>query len=399
MQAAAHDHHAVLVVGGGNGGSSTAGRLRRAGVEDVAIIEPRPRHLYQPLFSHVAGGTARASRASRPQEDALPRGVRWIRDAVVAVDPGAREVELESGARVGYGQLVLAPGMRRRWDLIPGLAEAIETPAVSSHYELPLAAKTSRLLRDLHRGTVVFTEPAGPASCAGASQKPMYLACDHWRRLGVLDDIRVVLVVPTPTPFGIPMIDEELSRKIDEYGIEVRFGAELVAVEGEARVAVVRGRDGVEERIGFDVLNAVPPQRAPEWIAESGLGDAAGFADVDPELLRHRRHPEIWALGDAAETGASRSGGALRKQTKALAENLAAVLAGRRPASRYYGYSVAPFTVSRRSVVFAEFDRELRQRPTVPGWRGLARERTLTWILDRHVLPRVYWHLITKGRA
>ena len=49
-------HHTVLVIGGGNGGVSVAARLRREGVEDIALVEPSAQHRYQPLFSHVAVG-------------------------------------------------------------------------------------------------------------------------------------------------------------------------------------------------------------------------------------------------------------------------------------------------------------------------------------------------------
>ena len=58
-------HHQVLVIGGGNGGVSVAARLQRSGVKDIAIVEPREQHVYKPLFSHVAGGTAITSDACR----------------------------------------------------------------------------------------------------------------------------------------------------------------------------------------------------------------------------------------------------------------------------------------------------------------------------------------------
>lgn len=54
------EHHLVVVVGGGNAGLSVAGRLRRYGVDDIVVIEPREEHLYAPMFSHIAGGTAAA---------------------------------------------------------------------------------------------------------------------------------------------------------------------------------------------------------------------------------------------------------------------------------------------------------------------------------------------------
>jgi len=394
-------HHDVLVIGGGNAGLSIAGRLHRYGVADVAVIEPRSHHRYQPLFSHVAGGTARASQAVRPQGDVTPRGVEWIRDSVVTVEPESSTVVLESGMRVRYTDLIVCAGIQKDFDAVPGLRSALDTPQVSSHYDVATIAKTSRLLRNLRAGTAVFTQPAGPAACAGAAQKPMYLACDYWRATGVLQNIRVVMVVPDPTVFGVPMIDAELERKIAEYGIELRTSSELVEVDGDAREAVIR-RDGSDERLHYDVLNVVPPQSAPDWLKATTLpaaGEAAGFVEVDPHTLRHRRYTNVWSLGDSAATLNSKSGGAIREQAKVLAGNLLDVRAGREPSRRYSGYSVAPFTVSRSTVVFAEFDDQYRQKPTIPFWRGLARERRLTWVFDRHILPWVYWHLILQGRA
>ena len=218
-------HHHVLVIGGGNGGVSVAARLRRMGVKDIALIEPREQHLYKPLFSHVAGGTARAGITVRPQRDVMPKGVTWIQDAVASIDPDTSTVALESGATISYGHVIVCPGVQHDWESVPGLAEALETPSAASHYEYALAAKASPLLRDLKSGTVVFTQPPGPGSCDGASQKPMYQACDYWRATGVLDDIRVVMVVPTGTVFGLPAIDRELDRNIAKYGIELRTRA------------------------------------------------------------------------------------------------------------------------------------------------------------------------------
>ena len=396
-------HHRIVVIGGGNAGLSVAGRLRRRGVDDVVVIEPREQHLFQPLFSHVAGGVARASMAVRPQASVMPKGVEWIPDAVSDLEPESATVILASGDRVTYDHLIVCPGIQLDWDRVPGLAASLSTPSVASHYEFDLVPKASRLLRDLRRGTVVFTQPAGPAKCAGASQKPMYLACDYWRAKGVLRDIRVVMVVPDPTVFGIPEIDHELERKIAEYGIELRCATELRAVDAENRTVEIGPTGGGQsERLHYDVLNVVPPQSAPDWLKGTSLpaaGESGGFVEVDPETLRHVRYPNVWSLGDAAATRNSKSGGALRKQTKVLAENLLAALDGKEPVTRYNGYSVCPFTVSRSTVVFAEFDDRYRLKPTVPFWKTLSRERRLSWVFDRHILPWVYWHMILKGRA
>lgn len=391
-------HHRVLVIGGGNAGISAAARLRRQGVRDVAVIEPRELHRYQPLFSHVAGGTARASSAVRTQASVIPSGVTWIRDEVTAVEPKQSRVVLASGRSIGYDQLVVCPGIRKDWDRIPGLEQSLGTPEVASHYEYDLVPKASRLLRSLRSGTVVFVQPPEPASCAGVSQKPMYLACDYWRAVGALDDIRVVLVVPGENLFDIPEIDGELRRKTEEYGIEVRTSSQLAAVDGEDRIATISGPR--PERLAYDVLHVVPPQSAPGFLHGSELSTRGdGFVDVDARTLRHPRFPNVWSLGDAAVTTNTKSGGALRKQTAVVAKNIASALRGEDATAKYDGYSVTPFTVSRSTVVFAEYDHWGKLKPSLPPWRTMWRENRLTWVLDRHVLPWVYWNLILKGLA
>ncbi|WP_375386339.1 NAD(P)/FAD-dependent oxidoreductase [uncultured Microbacterium sp.] len=395
-------HHQIVVVGGGNAGLSVAGRLRRMGITDIAVIEPRDTHLYKPLFSHIAGGTARASAAVRAQGSVTPRGVQWIQDAVATIDPDGSCVVLASGARVTYDHIIVCPGIQKNWDAIPGLRAAMDSPHGASNYEFDLAQKASALLRDFTRGTVVFSQPAGPASCAGAAQKPMYLACDYWRRTGVLGDISVVLLVPDDTVFGIAEIDRELDRKIDEYGIQLRTRTQILEIDPVEKVLTLGGAEGTaSDRLPYDLLLVEPPQSAPDWISSSALPSAEtdGFIAVDPRTLRHPRYPHVWALGDAAATTNSKSGGALRKQTLTVAKNLVAVLNGRKPTQSYDGYSVCPFTVSRHTVVFAEFDDHYALKPTVPFWPGLARERRLTWVFDRYVLPWVYWHMILQGRA
>ena len=392
----------VLIIGGGNAGVSLAARLHRYGVKDVAVVEPQDTHFYQPLFSHIAGGRANASEATRPQRSVMPEGVEWIRDGAVDIDPASNTVSLASGGQLKFGHLVVCPGLQLDWDKIPGLADAVHSPSGTSHYEFTLAAKSWTLFRGLKAGTAVFTMPSGPIKCGGAAQKPMYLACNYWREQGVLQDIRVVMVQPYPTVFGVAGVDEELNRKIAEYGIELRLNSELVSVDASAQNALIRNNaTGLAEELHYDVLNAVPPQSAPDWLKATELpapGDPGGFVEVDPQTLRHVRFPNIWSLGDAAATTNSKSGGALRKQTKVLAKNLVAARDGKPLTQKYDGYSVCPFTVARSSVVFAEFDDQYRPMPSVPKVPTWKASRA-SWVVDRDIFPKVYWNLILKGRA
>lgn len=393
-------HHEVLIIGGGNAGVSLAARLLRKSKIDVAVIEPKSQHYFQPLYSHVAAGAARMSETTRSQKSVMPRDAHWIQERVTDILPEKNLVVLSDGSQVGYQQLVVCPGLQLDFDAVPGLPEAMDGIHGTSDYAHDMVTGTWTLIQALTRGTAVFTQPPGAAKCSGAAQKVAYMACDYWREQGVLQDLDVHLVVASPTVFGMPEVDAELNRKIAEYGITLHTGTTLESVEASSRTITLRGP--VDQRLlNYDFLHAVPPQSAPDWLKATSLpaaGDAGGFVEVDGKTLRHLRYPNVWSLGDAAGTANSKSGGALRKQTKIVAQNLLAVLEGREPTQQYDGYSECPFTLTRGTAFFAEFDTHYQPMKSFPVLR-MAKERRWQWIVDRWIFPQIYWHLILKGRA
>lgn len=405
----------VLVIGGGNAGISLAARLLRDGVDDVVIIEPKDEHQYRPLLSYVGSGKADLPALTRPQAQVMPDGAAWVRDAVVAVDPRARTVALRSGTRIGYDQLVICPGSVPDWAAVPGSREAVETGAAVTNYVPALAPGTWEQTRALRSGTAVFTIPDMSAPCPGVAYKPLFMACDHWQQQGVLADIEVVLLAASPQLFGIAQIDRLLQEAVERYGITVRTGVRLSGVDDGAlryRARAGDGSAGPERVQHFDLLHLVPPFEAPAWVREAGLArestgpdatgvdpDAGGgFVDVDPATLRHRTFAQVWALGDVAAAGVSRSGAGLRKQTSVVAENLEAALRGGEPTAAYDGYSASPIAVSASRLIFAEHLRGTRLKPLNRLTR-LYRPRRLSWLFDRYGLPWVYWHRILTGKA
>ncbi|WP_024365435.1 NAD(P)/FAD-dependent oxidoreductase [Arthrobacter sp. TB 26] len=395
-------HHEILIIGGGNAGLSVAARLRRAGRTDIGVIEPSERHYYQPLWTLVGGGAASQKESVRPQASVMPQGVAWIKDAAADIDPEQRSVALASGGSVTYDYLVVSPGIQLDWDKIPGMAEAMDTPTASSNYRFDLAPKTWDMIRNLKSGTAVFTQPSGPIKCAGAPQKIAYLAADYWQKQGVLDNIRVVMVLPTPGMFGVKVFADELERVVAKYGIEVRFNSEMTAVDSAAGTAVITDNSaGSQESLHYDLLHVVPPQSAPDWLKRTPLADPAnpaGYVDVDKHTMQHLRYPEIFALGDAGSTPNSKTGAAIRKQAPVLVENLLAALDGETLAAQYGGYSSCPLTTARGKMLLAEFDYTLQPAPSIP-FIDTTKERSDMWLLKRYGLPFMYWNLILKGRV
>ncbi|MCQ4042413.1 FAD-dependent oxidoreductase [Streptantibioticus rubrisoli] len=395
-------HSKILVIGGGTAGITVAARLRRANAPGVTVLEPSQTHYYQPLWTLVGGGRATLGESARREASVMPRGTRWIKDRATTVDPAAHLVTTADGARLEYDRLVVCPGIQLDWHRVPGMAEAVRTPYASSNYLPELASKTWELIRGLRRGTAVFTMPSGPIKCGGAPQKIAYLAADHWRRQGVLKDIRVVLVLPTPAMFALPAFSEELARVAARYGIEVRLNSELTEVDGDSRKAViVDNADGSRESIGYDLLHTVPPQSAPDWIKDGPLADPdnpAGYVQVDKYTLRHERHPDVFALGDAGSTPNSKTGAAVRKQAPVVVRNLLATMAGREPTARYDGYASCPITTAQDRMLLAEFDYTMRHTPSIP-LIDTTRERRDMWYLKRYGLPFLYWRLMLRGLA
>ena len=393
-----------MIVGGGTAGISVAARLRRAGEADVAVIEPAEVHYYQPLWTLVGAGRAPVGITARPEVAVMPDGVRWVRDRAVEIDPEAKTVETGASGPVGYDFLVVCPGLALDWDRLPGAADTLGRDGVSSNYQVELAPRTWELIRPMRRGTAVFTMPSGPIKCAGAPQKIAYLAADWWRKQGVLKDIRVVLVLPTPAMFGVPEFSRVLEGVAARYGIEVLLEHEVTEVDPDRKQLVVTDRSGGGARtfdLGYDIAHLVPPQSAPGWIKAGPLAAAdnpGGYVDIDKETLRHRRYPDVFSLGDAGSSPNSKTGAAIRKQAPVVVDNLRAVMAGGEPTSRYDGYASCPLTTARNKMLLAEFDYTMKPHPTFPVI-DTQKERYDMWLLKRYGLPFMYWNLMLKGLA
>lgn len=398
--------HTIVIVGAGSAGTSTAGRLHRAGARDVAIIDPWEMHYYQPLWTLVGGGRAKQAASARPREQVMPKDITWIKERAVGVDPERKTVLLGDGSQVGYGQLVMTPGIALDWHKVPGLKETIGQHATASNYRFDLAPKTWDLIKDTSRGTAVFSMPSGPIKCAGAPQKIAYLAADHWRKEGVLNNIDIHLVLSTPGMFGIPKFADILRRTAEGYDIQVHLSSEVSAVDGPRRTVTVRnigdGDDaGREFQIAYDMAHLVPPQSAPGWVKESPLADPDdpnGYIQVDKHTLQHTRYPDVFALGDAGSTPNSKTGAAVRHQAPVAVANMKAGWQGKPLPASYDGYASCPLTLSQRKLLLAEFDYTMQPTPTF-RWPDTTEPIIDLGAFKKYGLPTLYWHFMTKGLA
>lgn len=395
--------HSIVIVGAGTAGTTVAARLRRAGAQDVALVDPAPEHYYQPLWTLVGGGLASASASVRPRSKTIPQGVTWIRAGATAVDPEGRTVTLDNGEQLGYEQLVLAPGIQLNWGKVEGLEDTLGSNGVSSNYRYDLAPKTWNLIRGTKSGTAIFTQPAGPIKCAGAPQKIAYLAADYWKSQGVLDDIDVHLVLPTPGMFGIKHFSDQLHEiATKRYGITVHFNSDLKAVDGPGRTATIRGLEsGETTELDYTMMHVTPPQSAPDWVRNLAADeDPFGYIAIDKNTMQHVRYPEIFALGDAGSSPNSKTGAAVRKQAPVVVDNLRSTAEGREPVASYGGYASCPLTTGRNKLLLAEFDYSMQPTPSNPlPFPDTTHEVTDFHMFKKVGLPALYWNFMLKGMA
>ncbi|WP_295990041.1 bifunctional protein tyrosine phosphatase family protein/NAD(P)/FAD-dependent oxidoreductase [Rugamonas sp.] len=396
--------HTVLVIGGGAAGIATAASLlaRDPGL-DIAIIDPSEVHYYQPGWTLVGAGVFDAADTARTMASTIPRGAHWIKSAVAAFEPERNAVILEGGKVLKYEQLVICPGLKLDWQAIEGLSDTLGRNGVTSNYRYDLAPYTWQLIRNARGGRAIFTQPPMPIKCAGAPQKAMYLAADHWRRHGLLGQMEIEFRCAGAVLFGVADYVPALMEYIDAYGVGLHFGHTLTSVDGPAKLATFSRNtaDGGKEffQQPFDMLHVVPPQVAPDFIRISALADAAGWLDVDPATLRHKTWPNIHALGDVVNTSNAKTAAAARKQAPVVAHNVLAALGRARGKARYDGYGSCPLTVERGKIVLAEFTYGGKLAPSFPAWLiDGTRPSQLAWLLKERILPPLYWMGMLKGR-
>jgi sulfide:quinone oxidoreductase len=400
-----HDtSHDIVIVGGGAAGISVAASLlaRKPGL-DIAIIDPAQTHYYQPGWTMVGGGVFMPEATARPMASLLPRGVHWIESAVAAFEPELNAVVLDGCRIVKYQQLVVCPGLKLDWSGISGLSETLGRNGVTSNYRYDLAPYTWELVQGLRSGKALFTQPPMPIKCAGAPQKAMYLSADHWRRSGVLKNIDIGFYNAGAVLFGVADYVPALMSYVERYGIDLNFTHTLVAIDGPAHTATFSKAlpDGTKETVvrEFDMIHVVPPQKAPDFVRASPLADAAGWIDVDPATLQHKKFQNIYALGDAGNTTNAKTAAAARKQAPVVAHNLLAARGSLRGTAHYDGYGSCPLTVERGKIVLAEFLYGGKVAPSFPKWLidGTKPSR-LAWLLKERMLPPLYWEAMLKGR-
>jgi 3-phenylpropionate/trans-cinnamate dioxygenase ferredoxin reductase subunit len=274
-----------VIVGGGLAGGKAAETLREEGFEGRVVLltdEPEPPYERPPLSKgYLLGNDERDKAFVHPEQWYGEHDIDLrLGSRVTALDPGAHEVELDGGERIGYDKLLLATGSEPRRLDVPGA----DLADVRYLRNLPDSDHLRDVLEEGHRvaiigGGWIGLEVAAAARTHGAEVTVVEIAELPLR--GVLGD-------------DVARVFADLHR---EHGVDLRLGTGVQEIVGDnGRVVAVVTSDGDEIMadtvvVGIGITPRVELAAAAGLTIDNGVAVDAGFRTSDPE---------IYAVGDVA---------------------------------------------------------------------------------------------------
>jgi NADPH-dependent 2,4-dienoyl-CoA reductase/sulfur reductase-like enzyme len=315
----------VVVVGGGWGGATAAKYLRLGDPSlDVTLLEPNREFVSCPFSNLVLSGV-RTIDSMTFRYDRLGRhGVKVVPAAATAID-AARQRVRAGRDEFAYDRLVVSPGIDFLWDQVEGLAAAREQVL----HAWKAGEQTVRLAQQLHAmpdgGVFVMSIPpvayrCPPGPYERASQVAWYLKEKKPKSKLIVLDANTNIV----SKAGL------FRTAWRAYpNLEYRPSAKVVKVDVSTREVQTEFGD----RVRWDVLNVIPPQRAGTIAVDSGLAGAdKRWCEVDHVTYESKQVPRIHVVGDAT-TGVPmpKSGNAANAMAKVCASAIVHLLAGKQP--------------------------------------------------------------------
>lgn len=394
----------VVILGGGVGGTLTANLVARKlksriakGEAKVTVVDATGKHTYQPGYMYIAMGHERPERLIRNERSLLDGNVDLVVDRVDRIDTEASLVDLASGERLRYDQLVIATGSR----IVPETIEHFEEEA--HHFYTASASARLRRALDAFAGGKILIGIAGiPYKCPPAPLEVAFLVESELRARGLREKTQLQFLSPINRAFTIESVSEMATPIFEEKGIDLQLLAGIDAIDPERKVVIT---DALEE-YGYDLLICVPPHKGAQVVIDSGLAPKSGWLPTDRFTLRVKkmaapgtkdedveRYPNIFALGDATDLPLSKAGSTAHFEAPIVAERVAAAVLGRRPSGRhalYTGKVMCFFEVGDGKGTLLSFDYDHPPKPPKPNQ---------LWHLGKVVFNKTYWQTIPRGRV
>jgi sulfide dehydrogenase [flavocytochrome c] flavoprotein chain len=311
----------VVVIGGGWGGATAARYVRMADPSiEVVLLEPNGDFVSCPFSNLVLSGLRTIDSLTRSYDGLRSRGIRIINEAATAIEPDTKRVRIGEGY-LAYDRLVVSPGIDFQWDQIEGLPAARDT-VLHAWKAGPQTVELARQIQSMADGGVfVLTVPpvayrCPPGPYERVCQVAWYLNKNKPKSKLIVLDANQNIVSKTAlfrTAWqAYPNIDYRASNKV----IALDTSTKEVRTEFD--------------RVKYDVLNLIPPQRAGAIAVQADLvGPDKRWCEVDHVTYESVKQKEIHVVGDATiGLPVPKSGNVANAMGKAAALSIVSVLNG-----------------------------------------------------------------------
>ncbi len=189
-----------------------------------------------------------------------------------------------------------------------------------------------------------------------------------------------------------------------ERNIDTYYNRVLTAIDPHNRIATFMSQKEGKVEIPYDFINVVPPMRAPDAVRNSplpwqeGAWAADGWIEVNKSNLRHKRYPNIFAVGDIAGVPKGKTAASVKWQAPVAVEHLLADIQGKQSDAVYNGYTSCPLITQLGRAMLVEFDYENNLLPTFPGIIAPLEELWAAWIVKTIGLKPTYLSML-RGQA
>jgi NADPH-dependent 2,4-dienoyl-CoA reductase/sulfur reductase-like enzyme len=282
----------VVVVGGGWGGATAARYLRTADPSiEVVLLEPNRRFVSCPFSNLVLSGARSLGSLTFGYGGLREAGVKVRHETASALEPDARRVRVGDGY-LTYDRVIVSPGVDFLLDQVEGLAGA-QDRVLHAWKAGPQTTELARQLRAMPDGGVfVLTVPPVAYRCPPGPyericQVAWYLKTNKPRAKLIVLDANQNIVSKTG-----------LFRAAwkDYPNIDYRASSRVVKVDPGAREVTTDFGD----RVKYDVVNLIPPQRAGAIAAQADLvGADKRWCEVNHVTYESVKHRHAHVIGDA----------------------------------------------------------------------------------------------------
>lgn len=318
----------VVVLGAGFGGLELSTLLSETLGDsvEVILIDKSDAFVFGYSKLDVMVGRSTLDAVRLPYRHFMKPGVRRLRETVTAVDPATRRVTTDGG-RHDADFLIVALGADYDFDATPGLT------TVNEFYSVGGAERLRDLLPAFKRGKALIGVCGAPFKCPPAPSECALMLHDYLVSRGVRDECEITLVLPLGSPVPpSPETSRALLAEFDRRGIRFIPGRRVASVDAARKIAILD--DGAE--VSFDMFLGVPKHRVPSVVVDSGMAED-GWIPVDPRTLE-TKYPNVYAIGDCANTGTPKAGTLAEGAARAVASDLIAKLRRGAKATTFDGF-------------------------------------------------------------